>query len=98
MENGVIPHVILPDGKDEYELETDYQEADDLHLESTNSEELKKCLHAGVIPKAYEGILKDIEVVEVRRMIRNENNPKPESPYGSEEGMKARTKERILCS
>lgn len=93
LENGVIPHVNLPDGKDEYELETDYQEADDLHPKSTNSAELKKCLHAGVIPKAYEGILKDIEVVEVRRMIRNENDPKPENPYGSEEEMKARAKE-----
>ena len=93
LENGVIPHVILPDGKDEYELETDYQEANDLHPESTNRDELKKCLHAGVIPKAYEGILKDIEVVEVRRTIRNENDPKPESPYGSEEEMKAKAKE-----
>jgi transposase len=93
LENGVIPHVVLPDGKDEYDLEMDYQEAENLHPESTDSVELKKCLHAGVIPEAYEGILKDIEIVEVRRMIRDENALKAESPYGSEEEMKVRAKE-----
>jgi transposase len=66
----------------------DYQEAENLHPESTDSVELKKCLHAGVIPEAYEGILKDIEIVEVRRMIRDENALKAESPYGSEEEMR----------
>lgn len=66
LENGVIPHVILPDGADSYDLEFPYEEASELHPESTNSDELKKCLHAGVIPEAYEGVLEDIEVVEVR--------------------------------
>ena len=41
-------------GKDEDVLETDYMETEDLHPESTDSAELKKCLHAGVIPEAYQ--------------------------------------------
>lgn len=90
LENGVIPHVILPDGKDAYNLEMSFEEADDLHPESTNRNELKKCLHAGVIPEAYKDVLKDIEVVEVRRMIQDENSPKPISPYGTEEEMNER--------
>ena len=89
LEKGVVPHVILPDGKDEYELETGYEAAEELHPDSTDPEELKKCLHAGVIPKAYEDVLFGIEVVEVRRMQRDESS-KLESPYGTEEEMKTK--------
>lgn len=89
LEKGVIPHVILPDGKDEYELETGFEAAEDLHSDSTDPENLRKCLRAGVIPKAYEGVISDIEVVEVRRIQRDENT-KLESPYGTEEEMKAK--------
>lgn len=93
LENGVIPHVILSDGKDEYELETEYQEADELHPESTDAAELKKCLRAGVIPEAYKGVLNEIEVVEVSRMIRSEDTPQAQSPYGTEEEMRERAAE-----
>ena len=84
LENGVIPHVILPDGKDEYEIETEYEEAESLNPDSTDPQELKKCLHAGVIPKAYEGVITGIEVVEVRRKKEDPDAPKPTSPYGTE--------------
>ena len=47
LEKGVVPHVILPDGKDEYELETGYEAAEELHPDSTDPEELKKCLLSG---------------------------------------------------
>ena len=93
LENGVIPHVILPDGKDEYEIETEYEEAESLNPDSTDPQELKKCLHAGVIPKAYEGVITGIEVVEVRRKKEDPDAPKPTSPYGTEEEMKARAAE-----
>ena len=93
LEKGVIPHVILSDGKDTYDLEMPFEEADDLHPESTNSNELKKCLHAGIIPEAYKDVLEDIEVVEVRRMIQDENAPKAVSPYGTEAEMQARAAE-----
>ena len=90
LENGVIPNVILPDGKDEYELEVEYREADSLDPESTEADELEKCLHAGVVPEAYKDAISDMEIVEVRRKVKDETVGKVESPYGSEEEMKAR--------
>ncbi|MBQ3905512.1 MAG: transposase [Lachnospiraceae bacterium] len=93
LENGVIPHVILPDGKDDYELEVPYEEAEELHPESTESSELRKCIRAGVVPEAYQDFLEDMEVVEVNRMIRSETTANAEQPYGSEEELKARAAE-----
>ncbi len=42
LENGIIPHVITDDGKNGYELEIPYEEADNVDAESTDSDELKK--------------------------------------------------------
>ena len=66
LENGIIPNVILPDGKDTYDLETEYEEADDLNTAGTGAEELKKCLRAGVIPEAYADVIEEMQVTEVR--------------------------------
>ncbi len=66
LEDGIIPHVITDDGKDGYELEISYQEAD-ADAGSTNLEELRKALHAGMIPEAYKDVISDMEVKEVRR-------------------------------
>lgn len=93
LENGVIPHVI-PDGeKDNYILEIPYEEGG-ADPSSTRSEDLKKCLHNGVIPEAYKDVLSDIEVVEVRRKVEQEQ---PEvvvkSLYKSSEEMIARAQE-----
>ena len=96
LESGIIPNVILPDGQDSYELEVPYEEATDTDTNSTKAEDLKKCLHAGVIPEAYKDVIRDIEVVEVRRLIPDETEepkPKVNSPYGTEEEMKARAEE-----
>lgn len=46
LENGIIPNVILDDGKDGYEIEIEYQE-NEIDLTSTKSEELSKAIHAG---------------------------------------------------
>lgn len=71
LENGIIPHVIMDDGKDGYELEIPYEEADaDIH--STKPDELRKSLHAGQIPEAYKDIISDVKVEEVRRKVRDE--------------------------
>ena len=51
----MIPHVILDDGKDGYELEISYEEAE-ADITSTKPEELKKSLHAGKIPEASEQV------------------------------------------
>lgn len=90
LENGIIPNVILPDGKDTYDLETEYEEADDLNTAGTGAEELKKCLRAGVIPEAYADVIEDMQVTEVKRKVLDEPEEKPESPYGTEEEMKER--------
>ena len=50
LENGIIPHVITADGKDGYDLEIPYKEAE-TDTSSTEPEEWKKCLHACKIPE-----------------------------------------------
>ncbi len=95
LEDGIIPHVITEDGKDGYELEIPYEEADNVDVESTDSDELKKALHAGMIPEAYKDVISDIEMKEVRRKVSDE----PEAdgivrtPYGTSEEMMARAAE-----
>lgn len=94
LENGIIPHVITDDGKDGYELEIPYEEAD-ADAGSTDPEELKKALHAGIIPDAYKDVITEIEVKETRRKVSDE--PEKESAaksvYGTEGEMLARAKE-----
>lgn len=60
LENGIIPHVITDDGKDGYEIELSYEKAE-ADLSSVDSEELRKALHAGQIPEAYETVIKDMK-------------------------------------
>lgn len=96
LENGVIPHVILPDGEDTYELELTYEEAEcsAAIIQSKNPENLKKCLHAGVIPGAYEDVIESAIVIEKRKLVKDEVEPGSyKSPYGTEEEMKARASE-----
>lgn len=93
LENGIIPNVILPDGQDVYELEAEYEEADELNTAGTGSEDLRKCIHAGVIPEAYTDVIEDMQVTEVKRKVSDEPEQKVESPYGTEEEMKARAAE-----
>ena len=94
LEEGIIPHVITDDGKDGYEIETDYQESD-IDASSTEPEELKKTLHAGVIPDAYKEVISGMEVTEVRRKVSDETEEDEEkaSIYGRPEEMQARAKE-----
>ena len=94
LENGMIPHVILDDGKDGYELEISYEEAE-ADITSTKPEELKKSLHAGKIPEAYKDVISDMEVKEVRRKVKEDlaDIEKSEAIYGTPEEMLARAKE-----
>ncbi|WP_373265139.1 hypothetical protein [Hungatella hathewayi] len=46
LENGIIPHVIMIDGKDGYELKIPYEESEG-DTESIKPEKLKNSLHAG---------------------------------------------------
>lgn len=93
LEDGIIPHVILADGKDSYDLELEYVEAE-CDPTSTKSEELSKCLHAGEIPDAYKGVIESAEVKTVRRKVTDEEEQNDsKSPYGTEEEMMARASE-----
>lgn len=95
LEQGIIPHVVTEKGKDSFHLEIPYAEADDLKPESTDPEELSKCLHAGTIPDAYKNVVSDIKIVEVLRKAKEENqNPAPVgSIYGTPAEMYNRAKE-----
>lgn len=93
LEKGIVPHVIQDDGKDGFELEIDYQEAD-VDASSTKSDDLRKALHAGIIPEAYKDIIETIEVKEVRRLVKDEQEEsETKSVYGTEEEMMDRAKE-----
>ena len=94
LENGMIPHVILDDGKEGYELEISYEEAE-ADITSTKPEELKKSLHAGKIPEAYKDVISDMEVKEVRRKVKEDlaDIEKSEAIYGTPEEMLVRAKE-----
>ncbi len=94
LENGVVPHVIPDDGKDGYELEVPYEEAE-VDTSSTKSEDIKKCLRAGEIPDAYKNVISNMEVVEVSRRVRKEgeNAPEEETARKSPEEMTARAAE-----
>lgn len=95
LEEGIIPHVITDEGKDGYELVIPYEESDDVNADSIDPDELRKALHAGVIPEAYKDIISDIEIKEVRRKVSDE--PEADEPakpiYGTQEEMMARAKE-----
>lgn len=91
LEQGIIPHVMLNDGKDAHELETAYEE-NEVDLTSTEPEELRKSLHAGQIPEAYKEIISGMKVEEVRRLVKEEaEGSKP--VYGTPEEMLERAKE-----
>lgn len=95
LENGIIPHVITDDGKDGYELEIPYEDAD-ADPASTKPEDLRRCLHAGKIPEAYKDVISGMEVREVRRKVSDAPEVKPvktTGSYGTEAEMIARAKE-----
>ena len=94
LENGIVPHVILPDGQDSYELELAHHEAD-VDLSSTKAEDLSKAIHAGKIPEAYQDVITSATVVEKRKWVSDEapEISAPASPYGTEEEMKAHAAE-----
>lgn len=94
LENGIIPHVIMDDGKAGYQLVIPYEEAE-TNIASTNPEELKKSLHAGKVPEVYKEVISDMKVEEVRRKVQDEliEAEQTESIYGTPEEMQERAKE-----
>lgn len=62
------------------------QGTDSLDPVSTEAVEQERCLHAGVVPKIYRDIIRDMTV---RRKIKDETVGKAESPYSTKEEMRA---------
>ena len=91
LENGIIPHVITDDGKDGYDIETPYEEAE-TDTASTEPEELKKALQAGKIPEVYAEVIQDMKVETVCRKVVDEKRENS-SVYGSPEEMQEKAKE-----
>ena len=86
LDAGIIPNVILPDGKDSYELEYDYDPAGG-DESSAEPAQLAACLRAGQIPEAYKHAIESAEVVERKVLVRDADDaPAP----GSVEEMRGR--------
>ncbi|MCD8207852.1 MAG: transposase [Bacteroidales bacterium] len=94
--NREIPHVITPRGGDGcYTMEIAYEPAEDLHPESLEPAEIERCLRAGVVPEAYEGVLTAEVVTNRKRDDEPVADPmeRLQSPYGTEEEMVERARE-----
>lgn len=66
--SGIVPNVIQRDGSSEEHVEFEHndREITEEQRSSTNPEDLRACLEAGVVPDVYEGILSDAEITNVR--------------------------------
>ncbi|MBQ3941859.1 MAG: transposase [Bacteroidales bacterium] len=67
LENGIIPNVIQNDGSSVVDITYDYEEAEITEEQrvSTAPEDIKTCLHAGIVPKCMENILSEARIEEV---------------------------------
>ena len=65
LKKGTIPHVASKE-TDEYELEIEYKDAEitEKELNSTKSEDIEKCMSAGVVPNVYKDKGIDISIEE----------------------------------
>lgn len=93
LENGIIPHVILPDGQDSYELLFPHEPAENCDPSTKVPEELKKCLRAGIIPNAYKDYIERAAVVERSVRIEAESDSIKTSPFKDEQEMKDKAAE-----
>lgn len=76
LEKGIVPNVYLPDDKNNYTFELDYEAAEITKeiKESKKPEDIKRCLSAGVIPAIYDNINLTLEVVEKTERKRIEED------------------------
>jgi len=92
LEDGIIPHISLPDGQSTFRLETVHEDVyvTEDEKNSTKAESLKKCLRAGVVPTCYDEIIDEVEIIEKRQLVREEDDT---TPYVTTEEMKERAAE-----
>lgn len=67
LEKGVVPNVIQNDGASVVDVEYEYEgpEPTDDRRIGTSPEDIRACLHAGVVPDCLKGILTDASIEEV---------------------------------
>lgn len=84
---GIIPEVTLPEGKEYYEVEIEYEEGEitEETRKSKKVEEIRKTLKAGEIPEEYKEYIKDIEIVETKERIKKGTEEKEEIEANEEE-------------
>lgn len=76
LENGVVPSVIQNGGASVVDVEYGYEGAEPTEGQrlGTNPEDIKACLHAGVVPYCLEGALTDASVEEVTLRHREQTD------------------------
>ena len=69
LENGIIPNVIPPEGKDSYKLEVEFDPSPitEQMRTSTRPVDLKKMLQSGIIPDALKHVLSNAAITEKKR-------------------------------
>lgn len=76
LENGVVPSVIQNGGASVVDVEYGYEGAEPTEGQrlGTNPEDIKACLHAGVVPYCLKGVLTDASVEEVTLRHREQTD------------------------
>lgn len=69
LERGIVPNVIQNDGSSVVDMEYEYEETEPTEDQRLGAgpEDIRACLHAGVVPGSLRGILTDASVEEVTR-------------------------------
>ena len=93
LQNGIIPNVMLPDGKDTHELEIPYEDMGNRTDAEEIPDRIKRKLRAGIIPEEYQRMIESAEVKEKKVFVKEESRNDATNLYGSEEEMKERAGE-----
>lgn len=78
---GIIPEVTLPEGKEYYEVEVEYEkkEITEEERKSEKVEEIRKTIKAGKIPEVYKEYIKEVEIVEKKERKKIEKEETEEN-------------------
>lgn len=93
LEKGIVPNVIPQKGKEKVLVEFEYKESEitEEKKKSRNQKDISECIHAGVVPEVYEGIL-TFEEIKEHRTRKYENTDAGVSRM-TEEEMEAKAEE-----
>ena len=88
LEDGIIPHVILENDQDFYEVEFMHEPGiiTESDKKSTDAQSIKRCLRAGEIPDVYKKYLSFVRIYE-KRIFENEVDPNSHSGELTDEQM-----------